>query len=204
MRKQVNKDHYDFLKYVKKSRFMSYYYQIMYIYRIKPKKILEIGRGNDFLKNVLKDQFNYKTLDIDQELNPDYVGSVTKIPLKDSSFDLVCCFQVLEHLSFNKFEEALKEIHRVSNRYVLISLPRSGIDFKLEIKLPLIKNVRLKFSIPKFFKRHKFDGQHYWEIGKKNYSINKIKKIIKEYFIIEEINNPYENPYHIFFILRKK
>ena len=49
-----------------------------------------------------------------------------------------------------------------------------------------------------------FDGQHYWEIGTKGYQINKIINVLEKHFLVEEINNPYENPYHIFFKLRKK
>jgi ubiquinone/menaquinone biosynthesis C-methylase UbiE len=202
--KRIDKEHYDFSKYVNKDRFMSYYYQLKFIYEIKPKNILEVGCGNKFLKNILKDHFNYKTLDIDSKLNPDYLGNVMEMPLKNSSFDLICCFQVLEHLPFHDFEKSLKELFRVSKRDVLISLPFSKIDLKAEIKLPFLKNKRIKMCISRFYKEHKFDGQHYWEIGKKGYSLKKIKTIIKKYFIIEKIINPYENTYHIFFKMRKK
>ena len=110
----------------------------------------------------------------------------------------------MEHLSFDKFEKTLKELQRVSTKYVLISLPYAGNGFKFEIKLPFIRKIRIYFSIPKFYKKHRFDGQHYWEIGKKRYSKRKIIKILKKYFIVKEIKNPYENPYHIFFELSKK
>jgi len=82
--RQVNKEHYNFNKYVNKERFMSYYYQLKCIYDIKPKRILEIGPGNNFLRNNLKDNFKIKTMDIDPELNSDFIGSVDKIPLKDN------------------------------------------------------------------------------------------------------------------------
>ena len=201
---QVNKNHYDFSKYVNKERFMSYYYQLKYIYNLNSKNILEIGPGNNFLKNNLKEHFNIKTLDIDQNLKPDFVGSIDKIPLKNNSFDLIVCFQVLEHLPFNKFEVALKELKRVSRKDVLISLPYSGEDIGFQLKIPFLGIFSISKRISKFYKKHKFDGQHYWEIGKKGYSKSKIIKILKKYFIIKEIKNPYENKYHIFFKLRKK
>ena len=123
MKKQVNKTHYDFMKYVGRGRWMSYYYQLKYIYELKPKNVLEIGAGNNFLKKQLSKEMSYKTMDVAKDLNPDILGSVDNIPLKNNSFDLVCCFQALEHLPFNLFEKSLKEIARVSKKDVLISLP---------------------------------------------------------------------------------
>lgn len=202
--KQVNKNHYNFLKYVTKKRFMSYYYQLKYIYDINPKSILEIGAGNNFLKNSLKDNYDIKVLDIDPELKPDLIGSVDNIPIKNQSFDVICCFQVLEHLPFDKFERALSELRRVSKKYVLISLPYSKLECKINIKLPLIPEFISYHSFPQFYKKHNFDGHHYWEIGKRNYSKKKIIKIIKKLFIIEEVINPHESPYHLFFKLKKK
>ena len=203
-KKQVNKEHYNFNKYVNKERFMSYYYQLKYIYEINPKMILEIGPGNNFLKNNLKENFDLNTLDLDKDLKPDFIGSVDKIPLANNSFDLVCCFQVLEHLPFNKFKITLKELHRVSSKYVLITLPYSRNYFKFGIKLPYLKEIKIKLSIPIFYKKHTFDGQHYWEIGSRGHSLSEINQKIRKYFLIDEIVNPYENTDHIFFKLRKK
>ena len=205
MEKQVKKEHYEFIKYVSKERFMSYYYQIKYIYDLNPKKVLEIGGGNSFIKKVTSsDGLDYSVMDIDSELKPDLIGTVTNIPEKDNSYDLVVCFQVLEHIPFSNFESALKEISRVSAKNVIISLPYSKVYFIFELKIPLLKKIHICFTIPNFYKKHKFDGEHYWEIGKKDYSLKKIKKIISKYFLINEILNPYENQYYTFFKLLKK
>ena len=49
-----------------------------------------------------------------------------------------------------------------------------------------------------------FDGEHYWEIGKAGYPLNKIiKDIQKTGFKIEKTYRIFENPYHRFFILKK-
>lgn len=204
MIKQVNKGHYDFLRYVKKNRFMSYYYQLTYIYNINPKSILDIGPGNNFLKNVLKENFYIKTLDIDRDVRADFNGSIDDAPIESESFDLVCCFEVLEHLPFVKFEKSLLEIHRISKRYILISLPFSNFDFKICFKLPFLREIKIRFLVSKFYKKHKFDGEHYWEIGKFGYKKERIIKIIEKYFIIKDIKIPYENSYHMFFYLIKK
>jgi len=51
---------------------------------------------------------------------------------------------------------------------------------------------------------NKFDGEHYWEIGKIDYSLNKIVNDIQNTgFKIEKTYRVFENPYHRFFILRK-
>ena len=52
---------------------------------------------------------------------------------------------------------------------------------------------------------HKFDGEHYWKIGKAEYPLNKIiNEIQKAGFWVEKTySRVFENPYHRFFILRK-
>ncbi len=198
--------HYDFLNYVDKKRFISCYYQLRYIYGINPKNILEIGVGGGLLKKFLRDTFSYKTLDIRETLKPDVVGNVVQLPAKNNAFDLVVCFQTLEHLPFSEFEPALKEIARVTRKDVLISLPYSSTSLYLEAKLPFLKDRILRWGvrIPHFFRKHSFDGQHYWEVGRKGYSIKTIKKSLEKFFNVKETFNPTDNTYHLFFRLEKK
>ena len=61
----------------------------------------------------------------------------------------------------------------------------------------------LSVKIP-FPRKHKFDGEHDWEIGKKGYSLSKIRKILSKYFIVEKEFYPPENMWHYFFILNVK
>jgi len=189
--------------YLNHDRWFSYYQQLKKIHQIKPKKILEVGIGNGFLKRMLADEFIIKTFDCNPKLKPDILGDIRQIKLDRNSFDLVCCFQVLEHLPFNQLKICLQELHRVSNKYVLISLPYARIDLKLEFKLPLLGFYRFFSTIPRFYQKHQFDGQHYWEIGKKGFTLKTIKQILELYFTIEKIDNYYDNPYHIFFKLKK-
>jgi hypothetical protein len=53
------------------------------------------------------------------------LGSVDRLPFEDCSFDLVTCFEVLEHLPDTSFDLALTELQRVSRRYILVSVPNS-------------------------------------------------------------------------------
>ena len=201
--KQVNRDHYRFEQYSHLDRWASYYYQLKLLLEGVPKNVLEIGVGDKVLKNYLIENtdIKYTAIDIDKDLKPDVVGDVRHLPFADNSFDTVCAFEVLEHIPFESFEQALKEMKRVSKKNVLISLPHFGPPIQLYVKLPFIK-FSFSFKIP-VHKRHIFNGQHYWEIGKKGYSLKKIKKIMGSIFVIKKDFIPFTNQYHHFFVLKK-
>ena len=202
MAKSVNKNHYSF-KYDYKARWISYWHQIDEVLSLKPKNALEVGVGNKTVSNYLKNQgIRLTTFDIDEKLKPDVVGDILNMPFENSSFDVVLCAEVLEHLSFDKFEKGLSELKRVSKKYVILSLPHFGHSIKLSFKIPLIKEKKLAIRIP-FPTKHHFNGDHYWEIGKKGYPLMKIKQIIKKYFMLKKDFIPFENQYHHFFVLEK-
>lgn len=205
MNKQVNKDHYDFNKYCYPERWASYYMQIKELLELSPRDVLEIGGGDRFLKSYLQahTDIKHKFLDVAEDLNPDIVGSITSMPLKDSSYDAVCAFEVLEHLPFLDFEKGLSEMGRVSNKFVLISLPHFGPPIKFLFKIPFLPEIKFALKLP-FPLRHKFNGQHYWEIGKFGYSQEKIRNAIERNFIILKDFIPFDSQYHHFYILKKK
>lgn len=204
--KQVSKSNYSFESYFFPGRWMSYYHQVYELARRKDiNSVLDIGPGTTFLKSVLhihRPTLTYKSIDVAQDVNPDFIGSVTKLPFSDEQFDVVCAFQVLEHIKFEDFELALEEMNRVSARYVFLSLPHFGPSFELWIKIPFVKRFKFACKIP-FPKKHRFNGQHYWEIGKKNYNARSIKRILKKHFILLDEYVPFENQYHHFYILEK-
>lgn len=201
-------------------RYTQYYFQLKEIL-ILPKtnldKILEVGPGLGILKNLLSNyDFSYQSLDLDKKNNPDIFGSVTKIPLEKNSVDLICAFQILEHLPFNQFLKALKEITRVSKKYVFISLPcnTSSLRLNLDIDLNLRFLNRLSIFNINFFKpfllklkkdknerellnRPDSINPHYWEVGTKSYPKSKIISILKEnkIKILKNYHNPYKS-YH--------
>ena len=204
---QVSKNHYSFLGYYNKLRWMSFWYQTKAVAeRGDIKTMLDIGAGTDFLRTLLGTHaptVEYKTLDIAADLKPDHVGSVTSIPLQDNSFDAVSAFQVLEHIEFADFETALLEMKRVSKKYVFISLPHNTPTFDFQFKVPGFKRVNFYWRLP-WHRTHVFKGQHYWEIGKKGYSAKKIRSIFDQHFTVLEDFSPMENLYHQFYILEKK
>ena len=216
MRKQVGVEHYDFKKYVYKGRWNSFYHQIDEIINALHEStqsisILEVGVGSKILKTICKFTLclNYESMDVDDELQPDHLGSVLEMPFENKKYDIVVCFQVLEHLPYEKFAEALSELFRVAKKHVIISLPDAGKVFMLHI--PKICRKKLVKFPPLFAKReeHKFDGEHYWEINKKGYGLKKIIKAIvdtgmKYNYKLEKNYRVWEDPYHHFFVLSKE
>jgi ubiquinone/menaquinone biosynthesis C-methylase UbiE len=206
MKPQVELKHYYNNKYDSKGRFISYWHQINEIINLNPDNILEIGIGNGFVSKYLKDRnFNLTTLDIDERLKPDKIGSVLNIPFCDNCFDVVACYELLEHIDYIDFPKALSEIYRVSKSNVIISLPDRNRIYRIFIQIPKVGIFKRLIPVPTLKKKkHVFDGEHYWEIGKLNYPLDLIKKDIKNAgFNILKTYRIFEHPYHRFFILRK-
>lgn len=193
--------------YDSKERFISYWHQIHEIVKLNPEKVLEVGVGNGFVSEYLRKRgIDVITLDIDEGLNPDIVGNVISMPLQDNSFDVVACYEVLEHLPYERFHQALREIFRVSKLHAVLSLPDVARVYRYSIHIPKIGYKKILFSLPRLRKQvHKFDGEHYWEIGKAGFPLNKIIRDIKSAgFIIHKTYRVFEHPYHRFFILKKR
>jgi len=136
-------EHYPYLnvRYDSKKRFYSYWHQINEVISIKPIKVLEIGVGNGFVTRYLREKgVNVTTLDIVHDLKPNVAGSVLEIPFADETFDVVSCYEVLEHLPYSDFREALGEIQRVSQRCVILSLPDVTTSYRIYLKLPRFEN----------------------------------------------------------------
>jgi SAM-dependent methyltransferase len=170
--------------------------------------ILEIGVGKGFLKHCLKlfPQVSHTTIDIAPDLHPDYVGSVTNMPFEDNQFDVVVCGQVLEHLPFADFLPALKEIRRVARHKAIISLPDKRRHFGLAVCLARLGWFTCEWNLTRWRygrREHKFDGQHYWEIGCKG-TLGKdvVKKVREAGFKVEKQYRLWKHPWHCFFILR--
>lgn len=54
-------------------------------------------------------------------------GSVTELPFADKSFDVVGCFEVLEHLPGDLPRRALRELGRVARHVVVLSVPHEPL-----------------------------------------------------------------------------
>jgi SAM-dependent methyltransferase len=86
---------------------------------LRKRSIAKEYEGIDFLK---------KAVEIGTKVHPHIKlkqASIYELPYKDNSFDLVLSTEVLEHLEDPR--KALKEIFRVSKKYVLLSVPNEPI-----------------------------------------------------------------------------
>ncbi|MDP2638666.1 MAG: methyltransferase domain-containing protein [Candidatus Azambacteria bacterium] len=185
-------------------RWASYWYQINEILVLKPKSVLVVGKGDGVVPVYLKTQgLNVTTLDNDKSLDPDIEASVLNMPISDIGFDAVLCAEVLEHFSYDEFDKALFEIKRVAKIGAVISLPHFGPTIKFLLKLPFFPEIKILWKLP-YPRKHIFNGEHYWEIGKKGYSLRKIKSEFKKIgFSIKKDFIVFENPLHHFFVLKK-
>ncbi|WP_045215322.1 class I SAM-dependent methyltransferase [Desulfonatronovibrio magnus] len=203
-KKTVHNPEYDFAGYDHKRRFMSYWYQIREIVKLSPGRVLEIGIGSGQTSAFLRSQgLKVVTMDIDQKLKPDLAGSCMQIPLRTECFDVVACFQVLEHLPFEYLEQSLEEIHRITRQWAVLSLPDASRALSLTLKAPGLKNIEVLVPIPWPVREHHFDGEHFWEINKKGFGLDKVVHVMKKNFKLSSTFRSHENPYHRFFVLQK-
>lgn len=208
---QVKKEHYNFMDYVDAHRWSSYYCQLSEILQSRASKVLLIGVGDGLTVQMLKSiapDIKVETFDFDKELQPDIVGDVRRLSeYTTAKYDAVVCCQVLEHLRFSEFENLIGKMADIlrGGGICVLSLPDSGLRLSIQIKFPKV-NINYSKSICRFWKKDfMFSGEHYWELNAaKKYKCSKIRKIIEQYFCV---NNEYlvpNNPYHRFYILQKK
>ena len=202
--KQVNRSHYEFNRYVTKERWASMWYQLNELNKLAPENILEIGPGPGIFKATLNAlDIAIETLDIDPDLSPDHVASALAMPFEDGHFDVACAFQMLEHLPWEQSLKAFSELNRVSRKAIIISVPDAKKCWPMAFYVPRkglrwIHLPRPTLRLPK----HKFDGQHYWEVNKTGFStrfiINNLQKLT-----LKKLSHTFrvpENPYHRFFV----
>lgn len=204
LKKQVDKKHYDFSSYYTKARWCSIWHQVDEVNRFQPESVLEVGGGLGVFKQTMACfGVPVTVVDVAEDLNPDIVGSVIDLPIRDNSFDVACAFQVLEHLPFEKFVPALKELKRVAKKGVVISVPDAKPIYSSQVMLP--RYGKRQFWIPRPFAKEiplPVNGEHHWELNRKGYEIDKVMDVItsQDYKIKSQYRVP-ENAYHHFFVL---
>ncbi len=202
---QVDKSHYHFGEYAFEGRFVSYYWQLEEVLAQEPSSVLEVGVGDNVFGNFIKNNttVSYTSVDVAEDLHPDVVGSILELTFPDSSFDVVCAFEVLEHLPFEQFDTALGELCRVARAHVVISVPHFGPMLSFSFKIPFLPHIQCAIKIP-FPKGHIFNGQHYWEMGKHGYPVRRIRDALEKCGEIIRDFVPFGNTYHHFFVLKLK
>ncbi len=103
---------------------------------LEPTSFLDAGCGEGFVARVLLSELPSLSL-IGCDLSPaasrlatdknpgaDFAAaSVLALPFADNAFDVVGCFEVLEHLPDAVPEQALRELARIARRAVVLSVP---------------------------------------------------------------------------------
>lgn len=103
---------------------------------LAPESFLDAGCGEGFVSRLLLAQrpelrltgveWSPRAARVAAERNPSatfLVGDVTRLPFADDAFDVVGCFEVLEHLRGDGPDRALAEYARVARRAVVLSVP---------------------------------------------------------------------------------
>lgn len=207
--------------YLNFNLWIDFYYQYEYIKRSGANTVLEIGKGTGILETILEN-FGYivTTADIDESTKPDLLSDIRELKFEASSYDAVCGFEVLEHVPFGDFSKALCEMSRVSRKYVIISLPYASVYFSAAFMpvqalilekfyrffgINLFSPLKINISIPLFFLGKKLmHKEHYWEMGRKGYSVKTVENVIKNSGLkIVKKESRVLFPYHVFYFLEK-
>lgn len=109
---------------------------------LNAKTVVDVGCGNGLFLNYLKANHSsaFERLcgversesAIRHVETERIVSSIDEIALPDNEFDLVSCQEVIEHLPEGIFDQSIEELGRISNKYILISVPyNENLDDKL-------------------------------------------------------------------------
>lgn len=203
--KQVEEGHYEFSRYMSKSRWCSVWHQLDEVQKLQPNRVLEVGPGPGLFKTVAATfGISVETLDFDPDLKPDHVGSATAMPFSDGAYDVVCAFQMLEHLPYEAALQAFGEMARVSRGHVIISLPDARPVWRYQVHIP--KYGPCDFFIPRPLLKapvHVFDGEHYWEINKQGYPLSRVIADFSKYIRLIKTYRVFENSYQRFFVFER-
>ncbi len=152
--------------------------------QLHPDSILDVGAGEGFTLEMFREnkigkknegiEYMDDALQLAKKLHPQVKikkGNIYELPYKANFFDLVVCNEVLEHLEEPK--KALKELKRVSKKYLILSVPNEPL-FTIQ-RILRGKNV-LRFG------SHPEHIQH-WSTGA-------FEKFVKETLVIKDIRTP--------------
>lgn len=186
---------------------MTYFFQWRTLADVLPEKtsVLEVGVGSGIVTYQLRKLgHSVTTVDNNASTMPDILADITKLPFNDNAFTGVLAAEILEHMSFEVAQKALRELGRVSSKYVLISVPdRRHIMFSFKIKLPFLKERKIFLKIPKA-QSTLSAKEHKWEIGYQKYSYTFVRtNLVAEELVLEKDFVSVDAPQIHFFLFRK-
>lgn len=211
---KINKTHYFDRGYLKRERMYSFIEQIELVKKFAKIEdtILEVGKGNGFVSGFVKDFLNYsvKSMDINKDLKPDILDDIANPKqIQEKSFDIVTCFEVLEHIPFDKSVEAVQNMSKIAGKYILISVPdmRYFAGFKFSVFGTLPVSLAKLITTKRFRKKNKtFGKDHFWEIGIKTDGVDYTAKYVKNNLFAGM--NPVEDfrcfltPWHHYYVVK--
>ncbi len=202
---QVDPSHYDPGEYLDAGRMASIAHQFLSLHNKFPgASVLEVGVGSGLATQLLRKLGHaVTTLDFDGRLAPDLVGSVTDIPAADGAFDAFVCCQVLEHIPFEQVDRALKQLHRVSKKGGVLSVPT--LRRRLLVGWHSWKSTRIRsLTLPsRLGKPFRTPDQHHWELEANVRTGDFMRKLVAAGFMVAQEFQPTECPYHHFFVVVK-
>lgn len=202
----IQHDSLDYYKpsYLTPIRMSSYGYQFDLAMRTNCKSFLNIGSANDILSDLLTKQDKFVVnIDLDINTKPSVNAVLPLLPFTDDTFDVVMCFQILEHMPFSIFPEMIIEIKRVTKKYIILSVPDISLSRQDRLKYKFYQMVNRPSEWSKYQNRT-IDKEHFWEIGFGDISEMSLIKIFEKENLA--INNNFRNKhhsYHHFFLLQK-
>lgn len=213
MKPQTNRSHYD-ESYYERRRLYSVAVQAEVLWSLRPASVIEVGPGRGVFAALFRQLSGARvvTMDIDPSLSPDVIGSVFEMPFENGAFDAAACFQMLEHLPFERFGPALKEMRRVAKAGLALSLPDCSfaLTMRMGVRNPRKDGLVGAWTIqPSGWALRKLktvpnSAGHFWEIGRKGTPLKRVRKVIVESgWKIDREFRTAENAYHRFFVLKK-
>jgi SAM-dependent methyltransferase len=203
-RPQVQASHYALRRYVDAGRWASLWQQVQTVDALAPQRVLEIGPGPGLFKRLATQMgLHVETLDLDPALEPDHVDSATSLPFADGQFDVVCAFQMLEHLPYEESLRVLAEMSRVARLGVVVSVPDIRPVWRYMVHLPRVGERR--WLLPRPFwqpQPHQFDGEHHWEVGKLETPLVRVQAdfAASARWPLRRTWRMFEDPYYRFFV----
>lgn len=180
------------------------WHQLDEVIKLNPERVLEIGPGLGLFKAMAKSMgIHVETMDLDPDLKPDHIANADSMPFEKDSFDVVCAFQMLEHVPYEKSLEIFSEMARVARKTIILSLPDSATRWSMAFHIPRFGIRWVSMPKPQLrVKKHQFDGQHYWEINKRGFALEKVIRDLSNAAPVQLINTfrVKEYSYHRFFL----
>jgi len=202
-------NHYS-LRYLGVNRVHSYAHQLAKLVEVAPSSVMEVGPGPGIVTKALQAVgVPVVSVEVQSELAPTVVGSVTDLPFHDRCFDAALCCQVLEHLPFNLFDRAIAELWRVCRKRLVVSLPDTRRFYELKLRLPKCGLRYWTLHLPRdpgeaYRQRVLAESGHYWEIGYREYPYKRIRRVIEKVTgVTPDSWSVPEMKYHRFFMLTR-